>query len=220
MKGTDISLLLSLPLFRGMKQEDLSQFLSDNVYSLSSYPKNSIPIMAGDVIHSIGIVLEGILIGQVDNQNGTSTIINYLEKGSVFGDVLSGSGDSSPVTVYAKTNCRILWLDLNGILNTIHTDKVYVLFLKNLIQEISEKFFTLNDRVQILSERKLRDRIFKMLNIMAVKQGSYSITLPYKTRYDLANYLGSERASLSRELSKMSREGLIKIKKNKVELMY
>ena len=80
MKGKDISLLLSLPLFRGIKQEDLSQFLSDNVYSLSSYPKNSIPIMAGDIIHSIGIVLDGVLIGQVDNQNGTSTIINYIEK--------------------------------------------------------------------------------------------------------------------------------------------
>ena len=220
MNKHDLELLVELPLFRGYTTESVNDFLNCNTCRTTEHGREDVVIARGERVNNIGIVLSGSLVGQIESRDGTVTTINYLEKGSAFGDVLSGSSGVSPVTILAKTKCRILWLELTKILEAGGNDKNRVLFFQNYIREISNKYFTLHERVQILSERKMRDKIRAYFSSIAGKQASKTIVLPQRTRSELANFLGCDRSALARELKKMEDEGMIKTNKRIVEIRF
>ena len=218
MKKQYIQLLLSIPLFRDFTEDNIETFLDCNTCKITEHLKDEVILIRGQKVRSIAIVLSGSLVGQIESRDGTVTTINYLEKGSVFGDVLSGSSGNSPVTIIALSECNILWLELSKLLDMHNNDNNRFVFLQNFIREISDKYFTLHERVQILSERKMKDRILSYFSNLSVKQSSKDIILPQRTRTELANYLGCDRSALTRELSNMEREGVFKIQKRLVHL--
>jgi CRP-like cAMP-binding protein len=59
----------------------------------------------------------------------------------------------------------------------------------------------------------LREKILTLLNQYRHKFGSNEFSLPFD-RADMAIYLGADRSALSRELSKLKREGIIDFQKN------
>ena len=65
-----------------------------------------------------------------------------------------------------------------------------------------------NDRIQILSKPKIRDRLVTFLSQCERRYGSRTFIIPFD-RTSLAVYLGVNRAALSRELSKMKEEGIL-----------
>lgn len=73
------------------------------------------------------------------------------------------------------------------------------------------EIFFLNKKVEILAQKKIRDKIgiyFKML------QGNDStINIPLN-RQEMADFLGVDRSALSRELCTMRDEGIIEFNKN------
>ena len=101
MKKQYIQLLLSIPLFRDFTEDNIETFLDCNTYKITEHLKDEVILIRGQKVRSIAIVLSGSLVGQIESRDGTVTTINYLEKGSVFGDVLSGSSGNSPVTIIA-----------------------------------------------------------------------------------------------------------------------
>ncbi len=219
MKKQHLQLLLSIPLFRTFTEDNLETFLNCNTCKITDHVKDEVILIRGQKVKNIAIVLSGNLVGQIESRDGTVTTINYLEKGSVFGDVLSGSSGNSPVTIIASSRCSILWLELSKLLDVRNEDSNRFIFLQNFIREISDKYFTLHERVQILSERKMRDKILSYFSNLSIKQSSSEIILPQKTRTELANYLGCDRAALTRELSNMEREGLFVIQKRRVHIL-
>ncbi|MBR3354247.1 MAG: Crp/Fnr family transcriptional regulator [Oscillospiraceae bacterium] len=219
MKKQHIQLLLSIPLFRDFTDENIEAFLNFNTCKITDYLKDEVILIRGQKVKNIGIVLSGNLLGQIESRDGTVTTINYLEKGSVFGDVLSGSSGNSPVTIIASSKCSILWLELSKLLDIQNNDQNRFIFLQNFIREISDKYFTLHERVQILCERKMRDKITSYFSSLSTKQSSDEIILPQKTKTELANFLGCDRAALTRELNNMEKEGLFSLNKRIVKLL-
>ena len=51
-----------------------------------------------------------------------------------------------------------------------------------------------------------------------MRSGSRSFAIPFN-RQQLANYLNVDRSALSNELSRMQKEGLLKVDKNQFELL-
>jgi len=219
MKKQHIQQLLSIPLFRDFTDENIEAFLNCNTCKITDYLKDEVILIRGQKVKNIGIVLSGNLLGQIESRDGTVTTINYLEKGSVFGDVLSGSSGNSPVTIIASSKCSILWLELSKLLDIQNNDQNRFIFLQNFIREISDKYFTLHERVQILCERKMRDKITSYFSSLSTKQSSDEIILPQKTKTELANFLGCDRAALTRELNNMEKEGLFSLNKRIVKLL-
>ena len=76
------------------------------------------------------------------------------------------------------------------------------------MQTISNKYFALDRRVELLICKILRTRISLWLLEQAEQAGSDTFAVPL-TRAGLAEYLNCDRSALSRELGRMQREGLI-----------
>lgn len=56
------------------------------------------------------------------------------------------------------------------------------------------------------------------LSDQAVQRGEQQFDIPFNRR-QLADYLGVDRSAMSNELSKMQRDGLIRVERNHFELL-
>ena len=61
-------------------------------------------------------MLEGSITAVKSTPDGASVAITHMSPGGLFGDVLSGSSQKSPVTVMATTSCLALYLPYQKII--------------------------------------------------------------------------------------------------------
>lgn len=73
---------------------------------------------------------------------------------------------------------------------------------------VSLKNMALMEKIEITSRSSLRDKVLAYLSLEAQKNNATSFKIPLN-RSEMADYLCTNRSSLSRELSNMKRDGII-----------
>ena len=86
------------------------------------------------------------------------------------------------------------------------------------MRTISDKYFLLARRVDLLLLRSLRAKVSAFLLAEAERAGQLTFRIPF-TRAQLADYLNCDRSALSRELSRMQREGLLDTYRSSFKLL-
>ena len=202
-------LLRETSLLRLMRDDELDLLMSCFAPRVRRYQKGELLLLAGYETRETGILLEGQILALKNTPDGASVAITQMGPGGLFGDVLSGSSQRSPVSIMAQTACLALFLPYDKIIQPcaqLHDSHLQL--LKNLVQTISNKYFALDRRVELLICKSLRTRISLWLLEQAEQAGSDTFAVPL-TRAGLAEYLNCDRSALSRELGRMQREGLI-----------
>ena len=171
----------------------------------------------GDGRGLLGIVTEGSAVVERIDREGGRAILEHLEPGGVFGDVLGGSSLSSPVTVMASAPCEVLLMPYEKLLLP-GADPARQRVLQNLVRTISDKYFLLSRRVDLLLLKSLRAKVCAYLLSEAEVHHSLTFTIPY-SRIQLADYLNCDRSALSRELSLMQRDGLLETYRSSFKLL-
>ncbi|MGN0975512.1 MAG: Crp/Fnr family transcriptional regulator [Gemmiger sp.] len=212
-------LLRSTSLLKGMSDTELDELMRCFAPRIRRYQKGEILLLAGYVNREIGILLEGSVTAVKNTPDGGSVTITHMEPGGVFGDVLSGSSEHSPVTVLADGTCLAVYLPYRKLIRPCpNLHEAHCQLLQNLVATISDKYFALDRRVELLICKSLRARVCIWLLDEAARAGSDTFTVPL-TRAGLAEYLNCDRSALSRELSRMSREGLIETYRSSFKLL-
>ena len=85
-----------------------------------------------------------------------------------------------------------------------------------MLSILSSKAYFLNQKLLIQSSATLKQKIAKFL--LQELEGKNKVELRYN-RETLANYIGTTRPSLSRELSNMEEERYIIVEKSSIKLM-
>ena len=202
-------LLRKTPLLHAMRDDELDRMMTCFAPRVRRYRKGEILLLAGYENQEVGIVLEGKITAVKNTPDGASVAITQMGPGGLFGDVLSGSREKSPVSVLAETACLAMYLPYAKIIHPCaNLHESHCQLLQNLIYTISSKYFALDRRVELLICKSLRARISIWLLDEAEHAGSDTFTVAL-TRAGLAEYLNCDRSALSRELSRMHREGLI-----------
>lgn len=213
-----LPLLSRTPLFAGIGEEELEELLGCFRAAPRAYAKGELILLAGYDNRDIGIVLSGRVEAFKTTPGGDPVSMAIQGPGGIFGDVLSGSHVKSPVTVRAVQDTRVLFLPYDRVIAPCgQGHRAHSQLLRNLVGAISDKYFALNRRVDLLILRSLRQRIARFLLDAAAQAGADSFLLPYD-REGLAAYLNCNRTALSRELSRMAAQGLIAYRKNSVTL--
>jgi CRP-like cAMP-binding protein len=204
-------------LFRSMTTEDIMQLLEITDHMEKKFLPGEVIVHQGDIIENIGIMLSGNTVGKKYTPDGEEIIVSNMGVNSIFGDVLSGAiGFASPVTVLANTDCRVLFINYQQLLfsQSPLTHRV----LQNMIQNISRKYFAQNKRMDILMLKSVRSKVLAYLEWQKTVHDSPSFEIDLDRRL-LADFLGVERSALSRELSRMKKDGLIDCHKNSFTLL-
>ncbi len=211
-----LPLLQKTSLFAGLDAAALAGLLARLGGSVRSYGRGEVLVSAGCPSRSVGIVLSGRIDAVRPAADGSGLPITHMGPGGVFGDVLGGSSLSSPVTVTARGACEVLLIPYERLLTPDGADAQQV--LQNLVRTISDKYFLLSRRVDLLVLKTLRAKVCAYLLGEADSAGQLTFTIPF-TRSQLAAYLNCDRSALSRELSRMQRDGLLETYRSSFKLL-
>lgn len=202
--------LANSPLFHGIANDDLASLLYCLKPKIHIYKKNDYITVAGNEFDSIGIVLQGKATVNKENAAGNRILIDILEPGDMFGEILVFSGQSLwPATVQAQETCKVFFLEKDKIVG--ECDKVcpcHNMLIQNMLRIVSEKALMLNRKVEYLMITGIRKKISTFLLEQYKSSGSAIFTLPMN-RKELAEFLNVSRPSLSREMCRMRNEGII-----------
>lgn len=192
-------------------KEKLLGMLEANVLYFKKGEKITSNIKQNNII---GFIEYGLLEIINYDSNGNKSIIEELHDKNVF--------DSS-ISIYeiiATSDSKIIIIDFNSIYNyDITSLSTYNQFLKNLVMVMQEKIATSNERIEILTNKTIRNKMLTYFNILSKKKKSNIFNLPFSFT-DLAFYLAIDRSAMYRELKNLKEEKLIKIKGKKIELLY
>ena len=168
---------------------------------------------------SIGLVISGSLdIIRID-YNGTRTIIETIFEEEILGTSLT-SLLSNDYEIITREDTKILWLDYNVILGINDIKYTYYnQFIKNLLMIALEKNTLKNERIEILTQKTIRNKLLEYFRIEALKNRSKIIYLK-STWQDLADYLAIDRCAMTRELKNLKEEGFINTKGRVITLLY
>jgi len=167
----------------------------------------------------IGIIIKGYIQIAKNDYKGNRIIIEELEENEIFGTMIS-SLKGNDYDVITKEETEIIFIDYDRIIHCEQSNKEYYQqFIKNLLAIIMSKTQEKNERIEILTQKTIRNKLLEYFNIMAKKKGSKYIYLPFNF-IDLADYLAVDRSAMSRELKYLKEEGFIEIKGKKITLCY
>lgn len=169
--------------------------------------------------NQIGFITHGYLqIIRID-RNGTKTIIEEILDNDTFSTMLL-SLNKSDYDIIAKEDSEVYLIDYESIFKVVDTTKdYYVQFIKNLLQITITKTEEKNERIEILTQKTIRNKLLEYFSITSNKHGSKFIYLPFNF-IDLADYLAVDRCAMSRELKYLKDEGFIEIKGKRITLLY
>lgn len=208
------------PLFKDIKADDLEAMLKCLSVKYCSYEKDSFIVLVEQNIVFIGIVLSGKLAIISDDRNGNKNIISEIGVGEMFGEAFACSGiEKSTVSVQAICNSHIMLLDYKRIITSCSSACIFhTKLIGNMIAILAKKILILNQKINIISMRSIREKLIAFFDMQRDKTNSNKFTISYN-REQLADFLFIDRSSMSRELCKMRDEGLIKFCKNKFEIL-
>jgi len=214
------NVIASNPLFDQIREEDLMGMLSCLCARVHEYQRDSYIILAGDEVRSIGVVLKGKVAVERESEDGFRNLVAVLVPGECFGESFACSEHPEAfVSVVAMEECEILFLDCKKIVTTCSSACAFhTRLIENILSMLSEKILGLNQKLEIVSKRKIREKLVTFFEAQKKNAGTNVFSIPYN-REQLADFLFVDRSALSNELCKMRDEGLIRFQKNKFEIL-
>ena len=169
----------------------------------------------GDVIKTVGIVLEGsVRIESVDTW-GNVSVMGTTQAGEMFGEAYAAVPDEPlMVDIVAAEDCAILFLNVGKVLTTCsHACPNHSRTSNNMTAIIARHSLALSRRIFHVAPKTIRGKVLSYLSDMAERTGGRTFDIPFD-RQQLADYLGVDRSALSAELSRMQKAGLIETRRS------
>lgn len=203
-------------LFLGITEQSRIGLLNIVSIRIQDYSDGEIIALEGDPCTSIGIILDGEVIISQSMPSGKRIILEKLQAGENFGEVIIFSDHSSyPASVEAVNSAKIAFISKENVLLLC---KLSDIFVANFIGSLSEKILLLNLKVRNLSLQSPLQKTIHYLLENYKEQNSYTLRFD-ESRLEMAEKLNLPRPSLSRELIKMKAAGWIDFCKNTIQIL-
>lgn len=210
--------LFTSAIWKNIQEEDRVSLVACLGITVRKYPKGGVILSSGDAVKSMGILLSGGAAVLTENIEGHRNVIAFLNPGDLFAEVFALSGEKSPVSVHAVSESEAAFLDIAKVTNICGLSCAYhKQFVWNLLAMIARKNVALNEKIQCVGQRSIREKVSVFLAMKQKEAGENPFFLQMN-RQEMADYLCVDRSALSQTLSIMSREGWIEYKKDRFRL--
>lgn len=203
-----------ISIFQNLKEDQLGEITSK--IKRKDYLKNEVVFFEGDRADRLYLLNKGKVKVYRYNKEGKEQIIYILSEGDFIGDSAifkSGEFKFSAEAIEDTNICELTKEDFQDIIR--ENPEIALKVLENTYERMEK----LEQLVQSLSTKDVETRIAGLLLNFIKDFGKPSgneiiIELPL-SREDLANYIGVTRETISRKLSLMQEEGILRLVGNK-----
>lgn len=210
------SLIEKSTLLGSISEHEINQCFNDGSFKISTYAKNNILHFSDEVCLKLEIILSGkVTVERIDESGNLMTIAEFLNDEILGGNLLFSNNPYYPMTIIAKQPTVILEINKERLLDIFSGNPI---FLRRYLEFVADHTTILGDRIKHYVNRTIRECIMNYLEHEQQKQNSNQIQLPI-TKKALAERIGVQRTSLSRELAKMKKDGSIRYDSKFIELI-
>lgn len=201
-----VNLIKDTSLFRSLSREEILALIKNRDFTIAHYQKNKVLHFDGDPCNNLEIILNGtVSVERIDPSGNLLTISEFNRNDLLGGNKLFSKNPHYPMTVTAQTTVTILAIKKGFFFDLMLQNQD---ILKTFLTLISDNAQVLHDKIKSHVHRTIRESLLHFLSTEQKKQNSNHIKLS-TTKKALAEQMGVQRTSLSRELAKMKMEGLI-----------
>ena len=211
-----LELIKQAALTKSIESEEITFYISEGSFKIITYLKNNIVHFVGETCSKMEIILAGkVTVERIDESGNLMTIAEFLSGEILGGNLLFSKNPHYPMTITAKQPTVILEINKDRLFQLFSDNHE---FLKSYIEFVSDHATILGDRIKHYVNKTIRESVMCYLDYERRKQNSNNIKLGI-TKKVLAEKIGVQRTSLSRELAKMRDEGLINFDAESIEVL-
>ncbi len=208
MKYTDV--LKRCDIFKNVSEENILEVIRAADIKIKKFDAKQIVYKKNIICRDVCIVLVGSVSGEEKR----------FEAGDFFGIEEAASEGVLRNDIYSVGSSEVLFMNFKKLLKC--SGMGYPFFYRimdNICGIISGKNMFYSQRLCVLSQNTLRNKLLEFLRLQKQIHGDSSFSLNM-TRSELADYLCVDRCSLSRELTKLRNEGVMEINKQRIILKH
>ena len=170
---------------------------------------------AGDASREFFRVESGEMrVFRMDSEGREIEIVR-LGPGEFFGEAVAFAGAPYPAYAAAVGETSVLVFDRNRVLDRAGSDPAAARFF---IRLLAGKCLTLNERIEALGMKTVRQRLAHFLIVRCPGKGACLVDLEIR-KVDLARLLGTVPETLSRTLKRMAADDLIRVDGPRIHLL-
>lgn len=209
-------LMEQIDLIESIGPEETALFLEQGSFKILEFHKNNIVHFVGEKCSTLEIILSGkVVIERIDEAGNLMTIAEFFSGDILGGNLMFSKNPYYPMTVTAKEPTVILEINKDRLFKLFSDNHA---FLKHYLEYVADHTVILGDRIKHYVNRTIRESVTSYLDYEHKKQKSNTINLNMSKKA-LAERIGVQRTSLSRELAKMRQDGLIEFDAVSIELL-
>ena len=201
--------LQELPLFRDISAAEVDRFIENTGAVIQRYERGSRFLKAYEANSNIGVIVEGEAQVLSEDRFGNEAISHNLERGAMLGST-SAILPKVPYTtnIEALTDVLVLWVPYRALLTAgPKLGRTHGIVMKNLLEAFCRKNLLMREKIELLSQKTLRERLILYLLQRERRQNREKVHVP--GRVQLAKELECNRSALTREISAMRNEGML-----------
>lgn len=142
--------------------------------------------------------------------DGREVTIHLVEPGELFAEIVLFERDTYPVSAVAVEDSVVTMIDRNRILSLLHDGEFRTDFIQNLVTKIR----LLSQQMYVMTTMEVDERLARFLEVRYGRQERIQADLSKK---DTAAALSIRPETLSRTLSRLNEQGLLRWKGHVIE---
>ena len=211
-----LKLIENTTLLSTLPSDYIKLHLANGNFKVKTYKKKSIIHFEGDHCFKLEIVLTGkVVVARIDESGNLLTIAEFFQNDILGGNLMFSKNPYFPMTSTALEESVILEIEKNLLFTLLSESPV---FLKAYLEFVADHTFILGDKIKHYVNKTIRECVLGFLDYESKHQNSNKVILNM-TKQTLADKIGVQRTSLSRELSKMRNEGLIEYDSKSITIL-
>jgi len=205
--------LFMSPIFKNVPFNERGDFLDKLKFRLKNYKKGERIADQGDIVDALYILIDGSVKTEMISEAGSILSIETIRAPRPLAPAfLFAENNRFPVDVTALEDCEVMSIPKMEVMKLLSSNET---FLNGYMAFNSDRTQFLSERLKLFSIKTIKGRLAQYI-LERTKDGKFVIE---RTQAELAEYFGVARPSLSRSLSEMVHENIIKLEKRSGEIL-
>ena len=207
-----VDFLSSVPLFRGLDQDELARF--GEFVRERSYPKGSVILFQDDPGDSLYILRTGRVKVVLIGEDGREVILGVLESGAHFGELALIDDQPRSAHVIAMEDSQLLILRREDFRRRVDASPTVAWAL---LSELSRRLRRADEKIGGLVLLDVPGRIARLLLDLSEESGSPAIEKAL-THQTIAQMIGASRETVSRAMREFQDDGWISVERRAISI--
>jgi len=199
-----MSFLKQVPLFAGLSTEQYDELAM--IITLQDYARGQSIFAEGDPGAGFYVVMEGLVKIYKLSMEGKEQILHIFGPGEPFAEAAVFMGSPFPAHALALEKSRTLFLPRRAFTDLIRTNPALAM---NMLATLSMRLKKFARLIEDLSLKEVPGRVAAHILFLSTQQGDSNTVTLNIGKAQLASLLGTIPETLSRILTKLSKQGLI-----------